>query len=284
MNQSQKNDGLSPKLKAMLAVWSDEIEQQVLESPSAYSFLTKLDAYNEMYQLQDEILKAENIGVYFAAVEKLIIATVAKDVPKLAQIVRSSSRRIQAASRSEKAYEQQASEKAVELLKSLPGRLLKQIDNSKKLLQSKVVTDRGISPFKKLLRQLFENANQNVWDELSPSQLDQLEISLKEAKNRQAEKLLGLDKGTKITVPLVNEFLASKAKIDLEDEEKVQIATLVQMFRESGSRLFLGDQECTMGTNFESDRGCRRFVFRRRGEGGKSFKKQQSLPDGLKLI
>ena len=141
MNQSKKNDGLSPKLKAMLAVWSDEIEQQVLESSSAYSFLTKLDAYNEMYQQQDESLKAENVGVYFAAVEKLIIATVAKDVPKLAQIVRSNSRRFQAALRTEQSDESKLLHgKAVTLLLSLPPRLLKQIDNSKKLLQSKVVT------------------------------------------------------------------------------------------------------------------------------------------------
>ena len=78
-------------------------------------------------------------------------------------------------------------------------------------------------------------------------------------------------------------FLASKANVELEDEEKVRIATLVQMFRESGNRLFLDDQECTMGTNFEADRGCRRFVFRRRGGNGKSFKKQQSLPEGLRF-
>jgi len=220
MNQSKKNDGLSPKLKAMLAVWSDEIEQQVLESSSAYSFLTKLDAYNEMYQQQDESLKAENVGVYFAAVEKLIIATVAKDVPKLAQIVRSNSRRFQAALRTE------------------------QSDESK-LLHGKAVT----------LRQLFENANQGVWDELSSGQLAQLELHLKEAKDRQAEKLLGLGKGKEITISVVNKFLASKANVELEDEEKVRIATLVQMFRESGNRLFLDDQECTMGTNFEADRG-----------------------------
>ena len=268
----------------MLAVWSDEIEQQVLESSSAYSFLTKLDAYNEMYQQQDESLKAENVGVYFAAVEKLIIATVAKDVPKLAQIVRSNSRRFQAALRTEQSDESKLLHgKAVTLLLSLPPRLLKQIDNSKKLLQSKVVTDRGISPFKKLLRQLFENANQGVWDELSSGQLAQLELHLKEAKDRQAEKLLGLGKGKEITISVVNKFLASKANVELEDEEKVRIATLVQMFRESGNRLFLDDQECTMGTNFEADRGCRRFVFRRRGGNGKSFKKQQSLPEGLRF-
>ena len=130
MDKLQNADGLPPKLKAMLEVWSEDIEQQVLASSSAFTFLTKLDAYNELFEQQDEKQKAENVGVFFASVEKLIIETVAKDVPKLAQIVRSSPRRAQAVSPTE-SDEKELNEKAVELLFSLPGRLLKQIDGSK---------------------------------------------------------------------------------------------------------------------------------------------------------
>jgi len=130
MDILQNADGLPPKLKAMLEVWSEDIEQQVLASSSAFTFLTKLDAYNELFEQQDEKQKAENVGVFFASVEKLIIDTVAKDVPKLAQIVRSNPRRAQAVSPTE-SDKKQLNEKAVELLFSLPERLLKQIGGSK---------------------------------------------------------------------------------------------------------------------------------------------------------
>ena len=54
MDILQNADGLPPKLKAMLEVWSEDIEQQVLASSSAFTFLTKLDAYNELFEQQDE--------------------------------------------------------------------------------------------------------------------------------------------------------------------------------------------------------------------------------------
>lgn len=283
MDKANKHNGIPPKLKAVLEVWSDEIEQQILASSSAFTFLTKLDAYNEIFEQQDESQKALNVGVYFASVEKLIIDTVAEDVPKLAQIFRSKTRRIQTVSQTQPNEQKQLHEKAVKLLLSLPKRLLKNIDNSEKLLQSKVVTDRGISPFKKLLRQLFENANEEVWAELSPQQINQLELRLKSVKERQAEQLLGLDEGKKITVSRVNKFLEAQADEELSDDKKEQIATLVQMFRNAGHRLLLDDRECAMQCKYSSDRGHRRFVFIEPNKGGRVFSARNRLPSGLRF-
>jgi len=132
------------------------------------------------------------------------------------------------------------------------------------------------------LEQVLQCISPEDLAKVSFEQRQKLRQTLDTADSLDAQDLLGLKPGQRMTRNRMNKFLSKNSEKEMSDEMRQRVANLVRSFRNSsGDKLYIlqesGDVECVLSIRFNNHIGHQQFRLRPVG-GGSSIAERVRLP------